>query len=110
MVMVIILAVSVVVTVTVLAQFGIFGTAQGQGNLTIGNVTLTPEQRAAICDPSDTHVNTTESKICGIPKTPTNITTPAANTTTGTGTETSPSPTPPATSIAPEAVPPPFLP
>jgi hypothetical protein len=84
---VIILAVSVVVA---LAQFGIFGIAQGQGNLTIGNLTLTPQQKAAICDPNNPKlkvVNTTESKICGIPvtiKPRTNITS-AANTTTGTG-------------------------
>ena len=69
-------------TIVTLAEFGNFGTAQGQGNLTkgnvtIGNVTLTPEQVAAICDPSNpklNFVNTTESKICGIPKTITNTT------------------------------------
>jgi hypothetical protein len=76
-------------TIVTLAEFRNFGTAQGQGNLTkgnvtIGNVTLTPEQVAAICDPSNpklNFVNTTESKICGIPKTITNMTT--ANMTTG---------------------------
>jgi hypothetical protein len=97
-VMATIFAVSVVVTLT---GFGIFdNNAQGQGNLTkgnvtIGNVTLTPEQVAAICNPNNPKlkvVNTTESKICGIPvtiKPRTNMTTPAnttasANTTTGT--------------------------
>ena len=47
--------------------------AHGQGNITSGNVTLTPEQKDAICNPNNpaSHlnpVNTTESKICGIPK------------------------------------------
>jgi hypothetical protein len=86
--------VSTTATVVMLAGFGNFGIAQGQGN-----VTLTPEQRATICDPSDTHINTTESRICGIPKTPTNTTTEeAANTTATIGTETSSSP---GTTIAP---------
>ena len=57
-----IFAVSVVETLT---QFGIFGIAQGQVNIT----SLTPEQKDAIC-------NTTESNA-----------TSAANTTTTTGTE-----------------------
>ncbi|MFL6398064.1 MAG: hypothetical protein ACJ72J_00590 [Nitrososphaeraceae archaeon] len=66
-----------------LTEFGNFRIAQGQGN----NITssLTPQQKAAICDPSNpklNFVNTTESKICGIPQTPTNTT--AANATTGT--------------------------
>src|SRR5919202_4361278 len=48
--------------------------AHGQGNLTSGNVTLTPEQKDAICNPNNPEsklnpVNTTESRICGIPKT-----------------------------------------
>jgi hypothetical protein len=34
-------------TIVTLTEFGSFGTAQGQGNLTIGNLTLTPEQKAA---------------------------------------------------------------
>jgi hypothetical protein len=84
---IVILAVSIVVALT---DFGIFGIAQGQGNLTIGNLTLTPEQKAAICDPNNPlsnldHVNTTESKICGIPQH--NATSPenasSANMTTG---------------------------
>ena len=61
-----------VATMMTLTGFGNFRIAQGQGNLTIGNLTLTPEQKAAICDPNNPlsnldHVNTTESKICGIP-------------------------------------------
>jgi hypothetical protein len=85
-VMATILAVSVVVVVVALTQFGIFGIAQGQVNIT----SLTPEQKAAICNPNNPKlkvVNTTESKICGIPvtvKPPTNATSAATNTTTGT--------------------------
>jgi hypothetical protein len=85
---IVIFAVSILVALT---DFGIFGIAQGQGNLTIGNLTLTPEQKAAICDPNNPlsnldHVNTTESKICGIPQhnatSPEGIS-PSANMTTG---------------------------
>ena len=68
-----------------LTEFGNFRIAQGQGN----NITssLTPQQKAAICDPNNPKlkfVNSTESKICGIPPTPTNTTSSTANTTTGT--------------------------
>jgi hypothetical protein len=139
MVMVIILAVSVVVAVVVvLAQFRIFGTAQGQGNLTEGNMTLTPEQRNALCNPNNPlsklkSVNTTESEICGIPKTQPLNATSAANITAVTGAPSPPSspipglfmpeqppsqptqsesiqPPPAAKSIAPRAVPPPLPP
>jgi cell division protein FtsN len=91
-VMATILAVSVVVALTV---FGKFRTAQGQVNITSS---LTPEQKDAICNPNNplsklNPVNTTESKICGIPVTVkpriSNMTSP--NTTTGTETETPPS-------------------
>ena len=84
-VMATILAVSVVVVA--LTEFGNFRIAQGQGNITSS---LTPEQKAAICNPNNPKlkvVNTTESKICGIPvtvKPPTNATSAATNTTTGT--------------------------
>jgi hypothetical protein len=97
----------IILTSVTLTGFGIFSNnAQGQGNLTkgnvtIGNVTLTPEQVAAICDPNNpklNFVNTTESKLCGIPKTIQN-TTSTANITTGA--EAPPSTTP----IAPSAVP-----
>jgi hypothetical protein len=93
------------ISIVALTDFGKFGTAQAQGNLT----SLTPEQKAAICDPNNplsklNPVNTTESKICGIPKTVkprmSNMTT-ADNATTG---EEAP---PSASSIAPSAVPPP---
>jgi hypothetical protein len=57
-------------------EFGNSGIARGQGT----NVTssLTPEQKAAMCDHSNPKlkfVNSTESKICGIPPTSTNTTT-----------------------------------
>ena len=42
-----------------------FGIAHGQVNVT----SLTPEQKAAICNPNDKSINTTESKICGLPVT-----------------------------------------
>ncbi|MFL6319926.1 MAG: hypothetical protein ACJ72Q_05590 [Nitrososphaeraceae archaeon] len=76
---IIILAASIV-SVT-LTGSGNFGTAQGQVNSTSE---LTPEQKAAICDPNNPsskldHVNTTESKICGLPVDPSGT----ANTTTG---------------------------
>src|SRR5919197_2182225 len=54
-------------TIVTLTEFGNFGIAQGQGNLT-----LTPQQKAAMCNPSNPklkYVNGTESRICGIPKT-----------------------------------------
>jgi hypothetical protein len=86
-------------TIVTLTGFENFRIAQGQGNLT-----LTPEQKAAICDPNNPlskldFVNTTESRICGIPKT---VTSPSnassANTTTG-------AEEPPSEGIAPSAVP-----
>jgi cell division protein FtsN len=88
-----------------LTYFGKFGTAQAQGNLT----SLTPEQKAAICDPNNplsklNPVNTTESKICGIPKTVkprmSNVTTGEEAPPTGEGAP------PSASSIAPSANPP----
>jgi hypothetical protein len=62
---IIILAVSIGVAST-LTGFGKLSIAQGQGDNSTSS--LTPEQRAAMCAPGDKHVNTTESKICGIPK------------------------------------------
>ena len=85
---VITIAIMLVATMMTLTGFGNFPIAQGQGNLTIGNLTLTPEQKDAICNPNNplsklNPVNTTESHICGLPVTvkPSNMTT--ANTTTG---------------------------
>ncbi|MFL6426270.1 MAG: hypothetical protein ACJ71R_22140 [Nitrososphaeraceae archaeon] len=95
-------------TIVTLTGFGIFGNnAQGQGNLTKGNVTLTPEQVASICNPDNpklNFVNTTESKICGIPKT---VKPHLSSSNMTTGAEAPPEPPPPSTSIAPSAVPPP---
>jgi hypothetical protein len=82
--MLIILALTL--TAVTLARFGNPGVAQGQANTTIGNLTITPREKAAICDPNNpklNFVNTTESKICGIPKTITNATSTSANMTTG---------------------------
>ena len=68
-----------------LPEFGKSAIAQGQGsNMT--SPSLTPQQKAAMCNPNDKFVNDTESSVCGIPPTPTNTTTTsseAANTTTG---------------------------
>ena len=84
--------------IATLTEIGNIVSAQAQGNLTAGNVTVTPEQKAAMCDPNNQKlkiVNTTESKICGIPSNTT-----AANTTTGTEAS-------PATSAVPSVTPPP---
>ena len=119
---IIIFAVSIVVIAsTLLSESGNFGIAQGQGNNITssssssieGNLTLTPEQKSAMCDPNNPlsklkSVNTTESEICGIPKTqPSNITTTsaAANTTTRTGTEALPPSSPIPGLIMPEQPP-----
>lgn len=88
-----------------LSGFANIGIAQGQvNNNTSSSLSLTPEQRAAICDPNNASskldfVNTTESRICGIPKTPANTTTEeAANATATIRTDT---PSSSVTSIAP---------
>jgi hypothetical protein len=81
-----IISITIILTANIalvtLRPFGNVGIAQGQGN----NVTssLTSQQKTAMCNPNDKFVNTTESRICGIPPTPTNTTTSAANTTAGT--------------------------
>ena len=67
-------AIILVAAIVISTGFGSVGIAQGQGNMTEGNVTLTPEQKDAICNPNNplsklNPVNTTESRICGIPKT-----------------------------------------
>jgi hypothetical protein len=65
-------AVLVVFTATIIVlAFGTLNVAQGQTGG--GNITLTPAQKAAMCDPNNPSlkfVNTTESHICGIPKSP----------------------------------------
>ena len=99
-------AIILVATIVISTGFGSVGIAQGQGNLTqgnetIGNMTLTPEQKDAICNPNNplsklNPVNTTESRICGIPKT-INTNSTSSNMTTG---EEAP---PTSSSIAPTA-------
>ena len=97
------------ITVTTLTGFAKFGLAQGQTNDTSSSSSsLTPEQKDAICNPNNplsklNPVNTTESRICGIPKTvgPSNTTAGITPDTT-TGAEEAPSL--PDTSIAPSAV------
>ena len=67
------------VTMVILTRFETIGTAQGQASRTL----LTPEQKAAMCNPDNPKlkfVNGTESRICGIPKT---IKPSAANSTLG---------------------------
>jgi hypothetical protein len=103
------------IMVTTLADFSKFGIAQGQSNST-SSLSLTPEQKDAICNPDNPEsklnpVNTTESKLCGIPKTLNSTSSAIPDTTTGaeeppdttTGGEAPPSP--PDTSIAPSAAP-----
>ena len=104
--MLIILAAIMVSTLTDFAKFGI---AQGQANDTSSSssLSLTPEQKDTICNPDNPEsklnpVNTTESKICGIPKTINSTSTTPNDTTTGA--EEAP-PSPPDTSMAPSAVP-----
>jgi hypothetical protein len=102
-----IILVAAIVTAT---GFGSVGIVQGQGNETAGNMTLTPEQKDAICNPNNplsklNPVNTTESKSSNMttgeeaPPTSSSIA-PSANTTTGMETETPPS------NLAPSAAPP----
>jgi hypothetical protein len=83
---IIIFAVNIVAIASTLTGFGNFGTAEGQGN-NITSSAITPEQKAVMCDPDNPlsmlkSVNTTESKVCGIPKTqPSNATISEGNTT-----------------------------
>ena len=80
-------------TVLTLTDFGKVGVAQGQSNTTSSSsLSLTPEQQAAICDPNNPSsrlnpVNTTESRICGIPVTvkphPSNVTSAGSETPSG---------------------------
>jgi cell division protein FtsN len=78
MIISIVFTATMIITLTGFANFGI---AQGQANnVTSSSSSLTPEQKDAICNPNNPSskldfVNTTESKICGIPSTPTNTTT-----------------------------------
>jgi hypothetical protein len=94
-----IIAASIVLVISI-TEFGNFGVAQGQlsNSTSSSSLSLTPQQKAAMCNPNNPKlkfVNSTESKICGIPPTPTNMTTTtssaAANTTTPTMGKQSPS-------------------
>jgi hypothetical protein len=88
-------------TVLTLTDFRTFGVAQGQSSTTSSlSLSLTPEQKTAICDPNNPSsrlnpVNTTESRVCGIPVT----VKPHPSNMTSTGTET------PSGSLAPSVVP-----
>ena len=89
-------------TMVLLTMFKTMASAQGQGI-----PTLTPEQKAAMCNPNNPKlkvVNGTESKICGIPKTIKNTT---ATGNMITGSEANPPPPPPSsmTSAAPSIIP-----
>ncbi len=59
-------------TTVTLRGFGVFGGAHAQSNTTTTAASsLTPQQRAAMCDPNNpklNFVNSTESKACGLPK------------------------------------------
>jgi cell division protein FtsN len=109
--------------IVILTEFGsMMVSVQAQVNAS----SLTPAQKDAICNPNNpasrlNPVNTTESRICGIPVTvkphPSNATAPSSpNIATGgeAPPTSSPSPSPPSpspsspssTSIAPEAAPP----
>ena len=96
-----------IVLVILITEFENVGSAQGQASNTTSS--LTPQQKAAMCNPNNPKlkfVNSTESKICGIPPTPTNnmATTLAANT-TGRGTRTGTEIPLPSTSISPSNTP-----
>jgi cell division protein FtsN len=100
-----ILTIAIVLTpvIITLIEFGTVISAQAQGNAS----TLTPQQKDAICNPNNplaklTPVNTTESKLCGIPKTVKPHLT-SSNMTTGAQAPLSSSA---ATSMAPSASPP----
>jgi hypothetical protein len=94
-----------IVSVIAITGFGNFGIAKGQvsNSTPSSSSSLTPEQKDAICNPNNpasklNPVNTTESKICGIPKT-VKPHLSSSNMTTG-------AQAPPPTSIAPSAAPP----
>ena len=82
---IVIIIVAATIIALALTGFGSVGTYTAQGQT---NPMLTPEQKAAMCDPNDSFVNGTESRICGIPKTQSsNITTTSAGANTTTRTE-----------------------
>jgi hypothetical protein len=82
-------------TTVTLGGFGVFGGAHAQSNTTTTASSLTPEQRAAMCDPNNpklNFVNSTESKTCGLPK---SVKSNMSNTTTAGPEAPSAIPTPP---------------
>ena len=89
-VVVVVVAAAAAATITIHAV-GLLNVAQGQAGG--GNITLTPAQKAAMCDPNNPSlkfVNTTESHICGLPKSAS----PNSTTTAQLPTPTTPSPPP----------------
>ena len=80
-------------TIVTITGFGIFSVAHGQGSNSTTS-SLTPQQKAAMCDPSNpklNFVNSTESKLCGIPK---SVKSNMSNTTTSPSSAPSVVPTP----------------
>ena len=76
-------------TLAPLTGFANFGISIAQGQVNSTSSSLTAQQKAAMCNlnnPKLNFVNSTESEICGIPPTPTNMstTTPATNNNTRT--------------------------
>jgi hypothetical protein len=62
------IAVILAAAIVTFTEIGKFSVAQGQSDIT---PSLTPQQKAAMCDPNNpklNFVNGTESRICGIPK------------------------------------------
>ena len=101
------IAIILISVIIILIEIGTMIPAQAQGNAS----TLTPQQKDAICNPNSpsaklTPVNTTESKLCGIPKTVKPHLASSNMTTGAQAPPLSPTPPPPATSIAPSANPP----
>src|SRR5918912_3126623 len=113
------LMLGILTMVTILASVIVILTEFGSMMVSaqVNATSLTPEQKDAICNPNNpasklNPVNTTESRICGIPVTvkphPSNATA-ASSPNIATGGEASPStsssssPPPPSTSVAPEA-------
>jgi hypothetical protein len=58
-------AIIIVAAIVTATGFGSVGIAHGQGNETAGNVTLTPEQKDAICNPNNpaSHLNPVNTNL-----------------------------------------------
>jgi hypothetical protein len=81
-------------------EIGIINVSQAQVTPSPTNITVSPELKSKRCDPNNPKlrfVNTTESNICGIPKTIKNVTT----TTSTTPTPSSPKPITPTSETVP---------